>query len=87
MGEDTRKMNVGDTLTLSGKSKHGKNRVNEQGAKWTVIELKIVQHRMSVFPVGTPITLLAAVSDPTKHWRWIRQQNDVNFNIEAVETK
>ena len=62
-------MNVGDTLTLSGKSKHGKNRVNEQGAKWTVVQLKTVEHRFSAFPVGTPIVLLAAVSDPTKHWR------------------
>ncbi len=80
-------MNVGDTLTLSGKSKHGKNRVNEQGAKWTVVQLKTVEHRFSSFPVGTPIVLLAAVSDPNKHWRWIRQQNDANFNIEAVEAK
>lgn len=80
-------MNVGDTLTLSGKSKHGKNRVNEQGAKWTVVRLKTVEHRFSAFPIGTPIMLLAAVSDPTKHWRWIRQQNDVNFNIEEVAAK
>jgi len=85
MAEDTKKMNVGDTLTLSGITKHGKNRVREQGAKWMVIELKTVKHRMSTFPVGTPIALLAAVSDPHKHWRWIRQTNDKNFQIDEVE--
>ena len=77
-------MDVGDTLILSGRSKHGKNRVNEQGAEWTVIDLKTVAHHMSVFPVGTDIALLAAVNNPDKHWRWIRQTNDQNFEVVEV---
>ena len=80
MGEATRKMNVGDILTLSGKTQHGRNRVKEQGPKWTILELKIAQPH-GVFPTGTPVALLVAVNNPTKHVRWIRQTNDDNFQI------
>ncbi len=76
-------MTVGDILTLSGKTKHGKNRVREQGALWRVTQTKVSQ-RHSVHPEGTPIALLRALSDPEKHWRWIRQTDDPNFNIIEV---
>ena len=79
MGEDTKKMDVGSVLTLSGRSKHGKNRVREQGALWRVTEVKVSQRHGS-FPEGTPIALLTAI-DNDKHWRWIRQTNDTNFDI------
>jgi len=77
-------MNEGDTLTLSGKTKHGKNRVREQGAAWRVIRLSVA-HGHSAFPTGTPIALLRALSDPDKHWRWIRQTNDDNFEFRRVQ--
>jgi hypothetical protein len=83
MAEDTKKMNVGDTLVLSGKTMHGKNRVREQGAKWTVLQLKTAKPH-SVFPAGTPVALLAAI-DNTDHWRWIRRTNDKNFQIVEVK--
>jgi len=79
MSEDTKKMDVGSVLTLSGRSKHGKNRVREQGALWRVTEVKVSQRHGS-FPEGTPIALLTAI-DNDKHWRWIRQTNDTNFDI------
>jgi hypothetical protein len=85
MAESTKKMNVGDTLTLSGKTQHGRNRVREQGAEWIVLELKIAQLH-SVFPAGTPVALLAASDAPKDFWRWIRQTNDKNFQIDEVET-
>jgi hypothetical protein len=84
MGEDTKKMDVGDILTLTGKTKHGKNRVREQGALWRVTQTKVAR-RHSVHPEGTPIALLRALSNPDKHWRWIRQTDDLNFMVE--ETK
>ena len=33
-------MKVGDTITLTGKSRHGKNRVKEQGDQWKVKKLQ-----------------------------------------------
>ena len=83
MGEDTKKMHVGDVLTLTGRTKHGKNRVREQGALWVVSELHVAQ-RHGVHPEGTPLALLRAI-DNDKHWRSIRQTNDLNFMVE--ETK
>ena len=82
MSEDTKKLAVGDILTLAGKTKHGKNRVREQGALWRVTDLKVAR-RHSVHPEGTPIALLRALSNPDKHWRWIRQTDDLNFMVEA----
>ena len=79
-------MNVGDTLKLSGRTKHGKNRVREQGAKWTVIELRTVASNYGAFPMGTDIALLASVEDPKECWRWIRQKNDKNFQVDEVKT-
>ena len=76
-------MDVGDILTLTGKTKHGKNRVREQGALWRVTQTKVAR-RHSVHPEGTPIALLRALSNPEKHWRWIRQTDDPNFNIIEV---
>jgi len=79
-------MNVGDTLTLSGRTQHGRNRVREQGAKWTVIDLKTVENNYGAFPMGTDIALLASVKDPKECWRWICQANDKNFQIDEVKT-
>lgn len=76
-------MDVGDILTLTGKTKHGKNRVREQGALWRVTELKVAR-RHSSFPEGMPLARLEAI-DNDKHWRWIRQTDDLNFMVE--ETK
>ena len=78
MVEDTKKMNVGDSLKLIGKTKHGRNRVREQGAAWKVMEVCTAQ-RHSAHPEGTPLALL--VSACAKHWRWVKQANDVNFDI------
>ena len=33
-------MQPGDTVKLTGKTKHGKNRVREQGAVWIVVKVK-----------------------------------------------
>ena len=80
MVEDIKKMNVGDTITLLGKTKHGKNRIREQGALWRVIEI-CTAHRHGIHQEGTPIALLRALSEPDKHWRWVKQTNDLNFHI------
>ena len=71
-------MNVGDSLTLIGKTKHGRNRVREQGATWKVMEVCTAK-RHSAHPEGTPIALLASAC--AKHWRWVKQVNDLNFDI------
>ena len=76
-------MNVGDTLSLSGKTKHGRNRVREQGALWKVTRLTRTK-RHSIHPEGTSIVLLRAL-DNAKHWRWIKEENDINFSVEVTD--
>ena len=74
-------MVIGSILKLTGKTKHGKNRVREQGALWMVIELCTAK-RHGAHQEGTPLALLRAV-DNAKHWRWIRQADDLNFMTEV----
>ena len=61
--------NVGKQLILTGRSRHGKNRIREQGEVWEVIgekgEMALVQ---------TPA--------PEHHIRWISLKNDKDFIVE-----
>ena len=76
-------MKAGDILILSGKTKHGKNRVREQGDLWTVTALSVA-HASSFAPIGSSIALLRADSNPTKHWRWVEVKNDKNFHMRVM---
>ena len=77
-------MKVGDKVKLIGKTKHGKNRVNEQGAVWTVAEVKVMSHNSGFVPKGTKVALLNGNNDPLKHWRWVEVLDDKNFFVRKM---
>jgi len=64
--------NVGKQLKLTGKSRHGKNRVREQGEAWEVIG-----ERDDMALVQTPA--------PEHHIRWIKLNNDRDFIVEILD--
>ena len=76
-------MKVGDKVKLTGLTKHGKNRVREQGDMWTVTDMSVAQ-RSSFAPTGSSIALLRADSNPTKFWRWVEVNNDKNFHVRVL---
>ena len=76
-------MKVGDRVKLTGLTKHGKNRVREQGDMGTVTALSVA-HASSFAPIGSSIALLRADSNPTKHWRWVEVKNDKNFHMRVL---
>lgn len=75
-------MKAGDKVKLVGKTKHGKNRVREQGHDWVVVKtsnnLVFAEDRKQEF------ALLRAKERPHEHWRWIAVQNDKNFLVEVL---
>ncbi len=72
-------MKVGDILILSGKTRHGKNRVREQGELWKVISIKgAMPHGR--FPGGTEIAELETLDG--KHWRIISVTGDTDFDFQ-----
>ena len=71
-------MKAGDILNLSGKTRHGKNRVREQGELWKIVRIKgaIPNGR---WPAGTEIAELETLDG--KHWRYISTKGDTDFNF------
>ena len=80
---------VGRWVTLSGKTRHGKNRISEHGERWLIKEVAVFQ--------GAPAMILESENDTfsirsrdaakTKEWtthkvkdsRWVLLRNDPNF--------
>ena len=74
-------MKVGDILVLSGKTRHGKNRVREQGELWKVQNIKgAMPHGR--FPAGTEIAELETLDG--KHWRIISVTGDGDFDFRPL---
>jgi len=70
---------TGDILVLTGKSRHGKNRVREQGALWKVLRIKgAMPHGR--FPAGTEIAELETLDG--KHWRIVSVSGDADFDFQ-----
>jgi len=69
---------VGDRLTLSGKTKKGKNRVRELGQNWTVTR---ITPTVNFTTSGSgPFLLIEPDVDPEKA-RWLSSRNDPDFII------
>jgi len=62
------------TFALEGKTLKGKNRIKEHGTIWLVVDVRRVQCFNNDY--GALI-----VSVQTEHARWIRAENDADFNI------
>ena len=71
-------MKVGDILILSGKTKHGKNRVREQGTLWKVVRFAPAL-RGTKWPPGTEIVEIETVDG--QHWRLIATAGDTDFDF------
>jgi len=75
------KIEVGDTLILSGKTRHGKNRVREQGELWKVLKIKGAMPN-GPWPGGTEIAELETIDG--KHWRVVPVVGDTDFDFRPV---
>ena len=78
-----------EIVVLQGKTRHGKNRVREHGDRWTVDQ---VSESVAILD-GAPGLLLAVLDCECPgcekwgpDWRWIRQTNDLDFEILERET-
>ena len=73
------KVKPNDILVLSGKTKHGKNRVREQGKLWRVVRIApALPH--GPHPPGTEVAELETLDG--KHWRFITTKNDEDFDFD-----
>lgn len=68
-------------MILQGKSHKGKNRIKELGQHWVIItdcDVVISQN-------GEPCFLICPIKEKDQVWpthaRWVRKQNDPDFNI------
>jgi len=72
-------------IKLQGKSRHGKNRVREQGEDW-----RVVGEKLSVSfntPAPGPFLLLESETNEGPHgpWaRWVSLRSDPHFVVEVV---
>jgi hypothetical protein len=71
---------VGDKVKLTGISRHGKNRVHENGEIWTIDRFRDTVHFSKE---GGPWMHLT--SDTTDDFRWVRLERDKNFNVEVID--
>ena len=65
----------GGWVTLKGKTRHGKNRINQHGERWMIIELRNGK-------------MLVESSEKTDKggcdWRWVDLHDDQNFTWSAI---
>jgi hypothetical protein len=71
-------MQVGDQIKLKGKSKHGKNRIQQFGTEWWVSEIRdSIQTTKHTGVLGP----FAMVFSPTGDHRWIAVKDDPDFEV------
>ena len=73
-------MEIGKKVKLTGITRHGKNRVREQGATWEVIRLSPTVGFKTKAP--GPFMLLQATE--SINMRWVSTVNDDNFLVEVI---
>jgi len=73
----------GDKVKLTGKTKHGKNRVREQGAEWIVVKVKAGV--LFSDDKEKQFALLKKEESQSEFWRWVALKEDKNFFIETLE--
>lgn len=69
-------MKVGDKIELKGKSKHGKNRIQQFGKEFWVSDIRENIQTTKHQHLGGPF---AMVFSPTGDHRWIAINNDPDF--------
>ena len=71
-------MQVGDKIELKGRSKHGKNRIQQFGSEFWVSEIRNSLHTTTHAGMPGPF---AMVFRPTGDHRWIAVQGDPDFEV------
>jgi hypothetical protein len=74
-------MEVGKKVKLTGITRHGKNRVREQGEVWEVIRMNPTVSFKTKAP--GPFMLLQAAEGI--NMRWVSAINDDNFSVEVID--
>jgi hypothetical protein len=74
-------MEVGNKVKLTGITRHGKNRVREQGEVWEVIRINPTVSFKTKAP--GPFMLLQAAEGI--NMRWVSIINDDNFSVEVID--
>lgn len=75
-------MKAGDKVKLTGKTKHGKNRVREQGQDWVVV--KVAKNKLLSDSWEKDFALLMQPDNQSEDWRWVAVQDDKNFDVEVL---
>ena len=74
---------VGDAVRLSGKTRHGKNRIRENGDMWEVIT---IDGKESSF-LSTKICVVPMAEGRRENWRWLDLPEDEHMEIEIVDNE
>ena len=76
-------MQVGDRIELKGKSKHGKNRIQQFGTEWMCTDIRERIHTTTHQRLAGPFAMIVS---STGDFRWIAVKDDPDFIVqECVE--
>ena len=76
-------MQIGDTVELKGKSKHGKNRIQQFGTEWMCTDIRERIHTTTHQRLAGPFAMIVS---STGDFRWIAVKDDPDFIVqECVE--
>ena len=74
---------VGDAVRLSGKTRHGKNRIRENGDMWEVITI----HGKDSSVLSTKICVVPMMEGRRENWRWLDLPEDEHMDIEIIDNE
>ena len=72
-------------VRLTGKTKHGKNRVKENGEFWKVKNIQEKERFPRKISGPGPFLFLISLKSGTDDIRWVSEIDDPNFEVEHVE--
>ena len=76
-------MQVGDRIELKGKSKHGKNRIQQFGTEWMCTDIRERIHTTTHQRLAGPFAMIVSSTGDS---RWIAVKDDPDFIVqECVE--
>ena len=74
---------VGDAVRLSGKTRHGKNRIRENGDMWEVITTDGKESSV----LSTKICVVPMAEGRRENWRWLDLPEDEHMEIEIIDNE
>ena len=74
---------VGDAVRLSGKTRHGKNRIRENGDMWEVSTIDGKERSV----LSTKICVVPMAEGRRENWRWLDLPEDEHMEIEIIDNE